>query len=72
LHLGLYAYRRDFLLKLATLSPSPLECAEKLEQLRVLEAGHPIAVGLVDEHTLGIDTLDDYRRFVARWHARHP
>ncbi len=49
LHLGLYAYRREFLLKLGSLPPSPLEAAEKLEQLRVLEAGYPIAVGLVDE-----------------------
>ncbi|HWE40406.1 MAG TPA: 3-deoxy-manno-octulosonate cytidylyltransferase [Isosphaeraceae bacterium] len=72
LHLGLYAYRRDFLLSLAKLPPSPLELAEKLEQLRVLEAGFPIAVGLVDEPSVGIDTPDDYRRFVARWHARQP
>ncbi|SIO01905.1 3-deoxy-manno-octulosonate cytidylyltransferase (CMP-KDO synthetase) [Singulisphaera sp. GP187] len=69
LHLGLYAYRRDFLLKLATLPPSPLEKIEKLEQLRVLEAGHRIAVGLVDEPSVGIDTPDDYRRFVERWRS---
>ena len=70
LHLGLYAYRRDFLLGLAALPPSPLELAEKLEQLRVLEAGFPIAVGVVDEPSVGIDTPEDYRRFVERQRAR--
>jgi 3-deoxy-manno-octulosonate cytidylyltransferase (CMP-KDO synthetase) len=70
LHLGLYAYRRDFLLRLAELPPSPLEGLEKLEQLRVLEAGYPIAVGIVDEPSVGIDTPEDYRRFVARWRSR--
>lgn len=70
LHLGLYAYRRDFLLKLGALPPSPLETTEKLEQLRVLEAGHPIAVGFVDEPGVGIDTPEDYRRFVERWRNR--
>ncbi len=70
LHLGLYAYRREFLLKLATLPPSPLEKTEKLEQLRVLEAGYPIAVGFVDERAVGIDTPEDYRRFVERWRAK--
>ncbi len=69
LHLGLYAYRRDFLLGLAQLPPSPLERAEKLEQLRALEAGYPIAVGIVEEPSIGVDTLEDYRRFVARWRA---
>jgi 3-deoxy-manno-octulosonate cytidylyltransferase (CMP-KDO synthetase) len=69
LHLGLYAYRREFLLKLASLPQSPLESAEKLEQLRVLEAGYPIAVGVVDEPSIGIDTSEDYRRFVERWRA---
>lgn len=69
LHLGLYAYRRDFLLTLAQLPPSPLERAEKLEQLRVLEAGHAIAVGIVEEPSIGIDTPDDYRRFVERCRA---
>jgi 3-deoxy-manno-octulosonate cytidylyltransferase (CMP-KDO synthetase) len=71
LHLGLYAYRRDFLLGLANLPPSPLERAEKLEQLRVLEAGVPIAVGIMEEPSIGIDTPEDYRRFVARWRARN-
>ena len=70
LHLGLYAYRRDFLLGLAALPPSPLERAERLEQLRVLEAGYPIAVGIVDEPSIGIDTPDDYQRFVERWNRR--
>jgi 3-deoxy-manno-octulosonate cytidylyltransferase (CMP-KDO synthetase) len=70
LHLGVYAYRRDFLLKLASMPPSPLERLEKLEQLRVLEAGYPIAVGIVDEPTVGIDTPEDYRRFVERWAKR--
>ncbi len=71
LHLGLYAYRRDFLLSIGSLPPSPLEAAEKLEQLRVLDAGYPIAVGLIDEPGIGIDTPDDYRRFVDRWNAAH-
>ena len=66
LHLGLYAYRRPFLLELATLPPSPLERAEKLEQLRVLEAGATIAVGQTDEAAVGIDTPEDYRRFLQR------
>jgi 3-deoxy-manno-octulosonate cytidylyltransferase (CMP-KDO synthetase) len=69
LHLGLYAYRRDFLLELGSLPPSPLEQAEKLEQLRVLEAGFPIAVGIVEEPSVGIDTPEDYDRFVKRWRA---
>jgi 3-deoxy-manno-octulosonate cytidylyltransferase (CMP-KDO synthetase) len=70
LHLGLYAYRREFLLELASMAPSPLERAEKLEQLRVLEAGHPIALGIIDEPSIGIDTPEDYRRFVERWRSR--
>jgi 3-deoxy-manno-octulosonate cytidylyltransferase (CMP-KDO synthetase) len=52
------------------MTPSPLETAEKLEQLRVLEAGFPIALGIVDEPSVGIDTPEDYRRFVERWRQR--
>jgi 3-deoxy-manno-octulosonate cytidylyltransferase (CMP-KDO synthetase) len=65
-HVGLYAYRREFLLQLASLEPSQLEQIEKLEQLRVLQAGHSILVGVVDEPTFGIDTPDDYRAFVEK------
>jgi 3-deoxy-manno-octulosonate cytidylyltransferase (CMP-KDO synthetase) len=65
-HIGLYAYRRDFLLKLAELPRTPLEKLENLEQLRVLESGYQIAVGVVHERTIGIDTPEDYRAFVKR------
>jgi 3-deoxy-manno-octulosonate cytidylyltransferase (CMP-KDO synthetase) len=65
LHVGLYAYRREFLLRLAALPPHPLERAEKLEQLRALAAGAAVPVGLVDRPALGVDTYDDYQRFVA-------
>ena len=69
-HVGLYAYRRDFLLKLATMPPSRLEQIERLEQLRVLEAGFQILVGVVNETTSGIDTPADYRAFVERMQSR--
>lgn len=70
LHLGIYAYRRDFLLRLTTLPPSPLEKWEKLEQLRVLEAGETILVGEVAHRSVGIDTPEDYARFVVRQRGR--
>jgi len=66
LHLGVYAYRRDFLLRLTELPPSRLEKLEKLEQLRALEAGASIKVAVVDHRAVGIDTPEDYARFVAR------
>jgi 3-deoxy-manno-octulosonate cytidylyltransferase (CMP-KDO synthetase) len=65
-HIGLYGYRRDFLLQIAGIARTPLEQLENLEQLRVLESGYEIAVGVVDEPTIGIDTPEDYRRFVER------
>lgn len=58
-HLGVYAYRRDFLLQLATLPPSPLEEIEQLEQLRVLENGHDILVVPVAYDGFGVDTPED-------------
>lgn len=67
-HIGLYAYRRNFLLQLAELPRADIERTESLEQLRVLSAGYAIQVGVIDEPTIGIDTPDDYRAFVARWH----
>jgi len=65
-HIGLYAYRREFLLRLSQIPQSSLERLEKLEQLRVLDAGYSILVGVVPEVTSGIDTPEDYRRFVER------
>ena len=65
-HVGLYAYRRDFLFRLASMPQSALEKLERLEQLRVLSAGQTILVGVIDEPTIGIDTPDDYRAFVRR------
>jgi 3-deoxy-manno-octulosonate cytidylyltransferase (CMP-KDO synthetase) len=64
LHVGLYAYRRSFLLRLAALPPEPLEQLEKLEQLRVLALGHPIQVGVVEQSGFGVDTYEDYEQFV--------
>ena len=61
-HLGLYAYRRDVLRQITQLPQSPLELAESLEQLRWLENGYRIRVGLTDVETVGIDTPEDLRR----------
>jgi 3-deoxy-manno-octulosonate cytidylyltransferase (CMP-KDO synthetase) len=68
-HLGLYAYRRSALLRLAALPESPLERSERLAQLRALEHGIAIAVGEVAGAEGGIDTPEQYARFVARWRA---
>jgi 3-deoxy-manno-octulosonate cytidylyltransferase (CMP-KDO synthetase) len=65
-HVGLYVYRREFLLKYVQLQPTPLEQAEKLEQLRILEHGHQIAVAVSTAHHHGIDTPEQYAAFVKR------
>lgn len=66
-HLGLYAYRREFLLQLASWPPEPVEHLEKLEQLRVLARGYALQVGVVSQGAKGVDTPEDYRAFVERW-----
>lgn len=63
-HLGVYAYRRDFLLKYVALPPTPLEQAEQLEQLRALENGFPITVIQTQTPHHGIDTPQQYEAFV--------
>jgi 3-deoxy-manno-octulosonate cytidylyltransferase (CMP-KDO synthetase) len=68
-HAGLYAYRREFLDVYTNLSPTPAEQLEKLEQLRALEHGHPIAVVTAPFAHQGIDTPQQYAAFVARWRA---
>ena len=63
-HLGLYAYRRAFLLHIAQTPPHPLEESEKLEQLRILGTGGTIQVGRVAHAHRGVDTPADYAAFV--------
>lgn len=71
LHLGLYGFQRRFLLRFAKLPPTPLEQAERLEQLRALEHGFRIRVGLVTWRSFGgIDTPEDYRAFLNRLGVR--
>ena len=67
LHVGVYAYRRRALLKLAAMPPSRFEECERLEQLRALENGMAITVVRVDEAAPGIDTPADYAAFVSRF-----
>jgi 3-deoxy-manno-octulosonate cytidylyltransferase (CMP-KDO synthetase) len=61
-HIGIYAYRRSALERFIGLRPSPLEKRERLEQLRALEAGMRIDVGVVDTVPLGVDTPTDLER----------
>ncbi|NIA17121.1 MAG: 3-deoxy-manno-octulosonate cytidylyltransferase [Planctomycetes bacterium] len=65
-HLGSYAYRKEFLLKITGLKQTMLEKTEKLEQLRVLEYGYPILTALVSHIADGIDTPQQYVEFVKR------
>jgi len=65
-HIGVYAYRRNLLLRLAQLPQGRLEQLEKLEQLRVLEQGETILITQIDQPTRGIDTPEDYAAFVER------
>jgi 3-deoxy-manno-octulosonate cytidylyltransferase (CMP-KDO synthetase) len=70
-HLGLYAYKAALLHQIAQLPVGRLEQLEKLEQLRVLENGHAIAVGITADPAIGVDTPEDAVRFEA-WLAQPP
>jgi 3-deoxy-manno-octulosonate cytidylyltransferase (CMP-KDO synthetase) len=65
-HIGIYAYRKEFLEKITALPQSRLEKIEKLEQLRALENGYTILVGIVKHTCDGIDTQEQYAEFVKR------
>lgn len=69
-HIGVYVYRRQFLEQYAAMEPTPLERAEQLEQLRVLQRGWAIGVALIPAGNAGgpgIDTPEQYQAFVERW-----
>jgi len=66
-HIGIYAYRKEFLLKITSLPQTPLEKIEKLEQLRAIENGFDILVGKVNHTCDGIDTPQQYAEFVKRY-----
>jgi 3-deoxy-D-manno-octulosonate cytidylyltransferase len=68
-HIGIYAYRRAFLLELSALPSTALEKRERLEQLRVLENGYRIRVGISTSRHLGIDTPEEYAAFVAEYRS---
>ena len=61
-HIGLYVYRRDFLLSYAKMAPTPLEKLEKLEQLRALENGFEIVVIETQYDSVGVDTMESFER----------
>ena len=63
-HIGIYAYRADVLKKITRLPQSPLEIAERLEQLRWLENGYTIRVGVTETPTIGIDTPEDLAKAI--------
>ena len=69
-HIGIYAYRKEFLLKITALPQSRLEKIEKLEQLRAIENGFDILVGKVAHACDGIDTPEQYADFVKRYKKR--
>ena len=71
-HVGLYAYRRDFLLRFCEWTPGPLERAERLEQLRALENGAMIRVGITAFESLAVDTPADVAAVEARLTERSP
>lgn len=61
-HVGIYGYRRDVLIALASLPPTPLELTEKLEQLRALENGYTIIAETTHKDSVGVDSPDDLER----------
>ena len=70
-HIGIYAYHKQFLLKITSLPQTPLEKIEKLEQLRAIENGFGILVGKVKHTCDGIDTPQQYTEFVKRYKTGH-
>ena len=64
-HLGIYGFKREALFKMTELPQAPYEMAESLEQLRALQNGMKIKVGIVENIPVGIDTMEDFEKFKA-------
>ncbi len=71
-HIGVYVYRRDFLLRFSKMKPTPLEKLEKLEQLRALENGYPIKVTYVNYEPICVDIPEDIEKVVTFLSHPHP
>jgi 3-deoxy-manno-octulosonate cytidylyltransferase (CMP-KDO synthetase) len=70
-HIGIYVFRKEFLFKYATMPESGLEKAERLEQLRILELGYKINVGITQHDSIPVDTPEDVRRVIDQLKAIH-
>jgi len=62
-HIGIYGFKKDFLIKYSKLPQTNLELSEKLEQLRAIENGYKIKMVKTDYNSFGIDTLEDFKKF---------
>ena len=66
-HIGVYGYRKDYLILFSKLSPTKLELKEKIEALRIIESGHKIKMALVNSESVGIDTREDLSKAIQIW-----
>jgi 3-deoxy-manno-octulosonate cytidylyltransferase (CMP-KDO synthetase) len=71
-HIGLYVFRREFLLDFAAMTQTPLELAEQLEQLRILEHGHTLHAAVTEHESIAVDTPGDLERVRAAFAAEVP
>ena len=69
-HIGLYVYRKEFLMKFVSLNPSPLEKQERLEQLRVLENGYRIKLVYTEHDSIGVDTAENVKQVTEKIEKR--
>ena len=66
-HIGVYGYRKDYLILFSKLPPTKLELKEKIEALRIIENGHKIKMALVNSESVGIDTREDLSKAIQMW-----
>tara|TARA_B100000029_G_scaffold514369_1_gene616917 strand:- start:673 stop:1410 length:738 start_codon:yes stop_codon:yes gene_type:complete len=66
-HIGVYGYKKDYLISFSKLSPTKLEIKEKIEALRIIESGYKIKMALVNSESIGIDTIEDLSKAIQIW-----